>query len=132
MLKAKPCSWYSLMVSGNFRYCQKHWNKQIIVSSWVGRIMDLLFTRFLPMLWLIHFSMIVFTIVSPKPIFRMQHSLFYDWKHYLLLFLLGGAIKAGDEDYHRIDQWMMVFVEPPIFLQLWSEVKFCCGYSNKK
>ena len=28
----------------------------------------------------------------------VQHSLFYDWKHHLKLFGLGGTVKPGEEE----------------------------------
>ena len=44
----------------------------------------------------------------------MQHSLFYDWKHHLKLFRLGGAVNPWEEEGEQISQLNSTeFVEEP-------------------
>ena len=42
----------------------------------------------------------------------MQQSLFYDWKHHIKLFILGGGIKPGEEKGDLVTKSItMLFVE---------------------
>ena len=46
-----------------------------------------------------------------------EHSLFYDWLRYLLLFRRGAAIKTAEEKNHSPNQRITtVFLEEPLVL----------------
>ena len=51
---------------------------------------------------------------SHKMFAPLQHNIFYDWKHHLKPFVLGGALKPWEEDDQANKSMRAVFVEPPL------------------